>query len=54
VRSKDLVAASRDLFISSKDSFINTEDLLIIFDTTNRININNCILLLINRSGEDF
>jgi hypothetical protein len=57
VRSRDLVVASRDLFVSSRDSFINPRDLLVIFDPTNGININNH-LLHINRAlglgGEDF
>jgi hypothetical protein len=40
MRSKDSVTASRDLFVSLGCSFINLRDLLVIFDPTNRININ--------------
>jgi hypothetical protein len=56
--SRDLVAASRDLFVSFRDSFANSRDRFIIFDPANRININNRLLLPINRvlelGGEDF
>jgi hypothetical protein len=45
VRSRHLVAVSRDLFISFRDFFINPKDLLVIFDPTNVININNRLLL---------
>jgi hypothetical protein len=58
IRFRDLVAASRDLFMSSRDFFINLRDLLVIFDLTNGININNHLLLPINRAlglgGGDF
>jgi hypothetical protein len=58
VRSRDLVAVSRDLFVSSKDCFVNFGDLLVMFDPTNGININNRLLLPIYRAlglgGEDF
>ena len=58
VRSRDLVAASRDLFVSSRDSVINPGDLLVIFNPTNGININNHHLLPINSTpwsgGGDF
>jgi hypothetical protein len=50
VRSRDLVAASSDLFVSSRDFFVNPEDLLVIFDPTNEININNHLLLPLNRA----
>jgi hypothetical protein len=45
VRSRDLVAAFKDRFVSDRDFFVNPEDLLIIFDPTNGININNRLLL---------
>jgi hypothetical protein len=58
IRFRDLVAASRDLFMSSRDFFINLRDLLVIFDLTNGININNLLLLSKNRvlefRGENF
>jgi hypothetical protein len=44
VRSRLLVAVSRELFTSSRDFFINSRDLLIIFDLTNGININNRLI----------
>jgi hypothetical protein len=50
VRSRHLVAASSDMFISSRDFFVNSKDLLVIFDPTNGININNRLLLPINRA----
>jgi hypothetical protein len=49
VRSRDLVAASRDLFVSSKEFFVNPRDLLIILAPTNGINVNNRLLLPINK-----
>jgi hypothetical protein len=58
VRSRDVVASFSDLFVSFRDSFVNYRDLLIIFDPTNGININNCHLLPINSAlwfgGEAF
>ena len=48
VRSKDLVAASRNLFVSFRDSSVNLRDLLVIFDYTNGISINNHLLLPIS------
>jgi len=57
-RSRDLVAVSKDLFVNFKDSFVNLRDLLVIFYLTNRININDHLLILINSSpwggGGDF
>jgi hypothetical protein len=50
VRSRHLVAAFRDLFISSTNFFVNIRDLLIIFYPSNGININNRLLLPINRA----
>jgi hypothetical protein len=50
MRSRDFVAAFRDLLVSFKDSFVNLSDPLVIFDPTNRININNYLLLPINRA----
>jgi len=41
MRSTNFVVASRDLFVRFRNSFVNCRDLLIIFDPTNRININN-------------
>jgi hypothetical protein len=57
VRRRHLVAAFRDLFISFRDLF-TFRDLLVIFDLTNGININNLLLLSKNRvlefRGENF
>ena len=44
MRSRDLVAAFRDLFV-------NFKDILVIFDSTNEININNYLLLPINSTS---
>jgi hypothetical protein len=49
MRSRNLVAVFRDL--TSRDSFVNSKDLLVIFASTNRININNRLLLRIWRRG---
>ena len=58
MRSRDLVAAFRDLFVSPRDSSVNLRDLFVIFDPTNRTNINNHLLLPINSTpwggGGDF
>jgi hypothetical protein len=46
---------SRDLFTTSKDLFVNYRDLLVIFDPTDGIDINNHLLLSISSlvcSGE--
>jgi hypothetical protein len=48
--SRDLVAAFRGLFVRCRDFFINLRNLLVIFDPSNRININSLLLLLINRA----
>ena len=40
--------SSRDLFTASRDLFVNIKDLLVIFDPTNGISINNHLLLPIN------
>ena len=46
--------SSRDLFAASWDLFVNIKDLLVIFDPTNGININNHLLLPINSpDGEE-
>ena len=52
MRSKNLVAASRDLFLSFGDSFVKPEDYIVIFSSTNKININNHLLLSRNRALE--
>ena len=40
--------SSRDLFAAFRDLLINIKDILIIFDPTNGISINNHLLLPIN------
>ena len=46
--------SSRDLFAASRDLLVNIKDLLIIFDPTKEISINNNLLLPINRPhGEE-
>ena len=51
IRARDLVATFRDLFVNLKDFFV-------IFNPTNKININDHFLLFINNiswgGGEDF
>jgi hypothetical protein len=50
-RSRDLVAAPKDLFVSFKDPFVSFGDLLVIFNPTNKININNHLLHPIKALG---
>ena len=40
--------SSMDLFAASRDLFVNIKDLLVIFDPTNGISINNHFFLPIN------
>jgi hypothetical protein len=49
-RFRNLVATSRGLFVSSRDFFVNSRNLFVTFDPINEININNCLLLPINRA----
>jgi hypothetical protein len=50
MRCRDSAAASGNLFVSSSYFFINPRDQPIILDPTNRININNRLILLINKT----